>query len=78
MATGVSDASLEPLYKVGKSIISQFVQIGCEQIAKTLKDFIGGSETIYFKYVLIFITIYFNSTNYIGMKNYVKKGKLQL
>lgn len=46
LATGDSFASLEALYRVGKSTISQFVPVVCSQIATALKDFIQVSTTI--------------------------------
>lgn len=44
LATGDSFASLEALYRVGKSTISQFVPVVCGEIATALKDFIKVSK----------------------------------
>lgn len=46
LATGDSFVSLEALYRVGKSTISQFVPVVCSEIATALKDFIKVSKTI--------------------------------
>ncbi|CAK1588659.1 unnamed protein product [Parnassius mnemosyne] len=40
LATGDSFVSLEALYRVGKSTISQFIPIVCSEIATALRDFI--------------------------------------
>ncbi|GBP70038.1 Protein ANTAGONIST OF LIKE HETEROCHROMATIN PROTEIN 1 [Eumeta japonica] len=40
LATGDSFVSLEALYRVGKSTISQFIPVVCSEIATALKEFI--------------------------------------
>lgn len=46
LATGDSYVSLEALFRVAKSTISQFVPMVCGEIANALKDFIKVSKTI--------------------------------
>lgn len=61
LSTGDSYVSLEALYRVGKSTISQFVPVICDEIATALKDFIRVSKTIYFINVLFKYKVKYNT-----------------
>lgn len=57
LATGDSFTSLEALYRVGKSTISQFVPVVSSEIATALKDFIKVSKNMIFIFFIYFSII---------------------